>query len=385
MRRRLRAVVIMVVVTVLLLVTLELLARVILWRSEPMVEQTAGFGFNQSGYGDLTPDLDSVERILHNRPYWLKTNSAGLRDVDEISDDPNTFRVLALGDSFTYGYYVHNEESWPSRLEETLNQRLETRIQVLNAGVPGFTIVDELEYLREKGMTLEPDLVVIGFYTNDIFDFYPPIREYFARPVILQQAVSPQPQENSFISWLSQNSALYSVVARLRASFGEQKIEAEVNRVTPTIPGLQELYRDMLFLNPNKPEYQDEWDSYASYFSDTVEYLSDEGIPVVLMAFPDLAQMPLEGGLPDYPQQFLTDLTEETKTPYLDLLPVFREKGDIQSLYLMYYNPDAQVDVNAPDAAVQSYTGDGHPSAYGHLVTARALVDLLIEKELVPN
>ncbi len=385
MRSRLRAVFIIILVTALVIVMLELLARVILWRGDLGVEQTAGFGFSQAGYGDLAPELDSVERILHNRPYWLKTNSAGLRDVDEVSDDLDIFRVLALGDSFTYGYYVHNEEAWPSRLEETLNQRLEMRFQVLNAGVPGFTIVDELEYLREKGMTLQPDLVVIGFYTNDIFDFYPPIREYFARPVILQQAVSPQPQENSFISWLNQNSALYSVVARLRASFGEQKIEAEINRVTPTIPGLQELYRDMLFLNPNKPEYQDEWDSYVSYFSDTIEFLSEQGISIVLVAFPDLAQMPLEGGLPDYPQQFLTDLTEETKTPYLNLLPIFREKGDIQSLYLMYYNPDAPVDPNAPDAAVQSFTGDGHPSAYGHLVTARALADLLIGEGLVPN
>lgn len=375
----------MVVVTALFLVTLELLARVILWRGETTVEQTAGFGFSQTGYGDLTPDLDSVERTLHNRPYWLKTNSAGLRDVDEVSDDPNAFRILALGDSFTYGYYVHNEEAWPSRLEETLNQRLESRFQVFNAGVPGFTIVDELDYLREKGMALHPDLVVIGFYTNDVFDFYPQIREYFARPVILQQAVSPQPPENNFISWLSQNSALYNGIARLRASFSEQEIEDEVNRVTPTIPGLQELYRDMLFLNPDKPEYQEEWESYDSYFRGTVEFLSEQGIPVVLMAFPDLAQMPLEGGLPDYPQRFLTDLTEETETSYLNLLPVFREKGDIQSLYLMYYNPDAQVDANAPDAAVQSYTGDGHPSTYGHLVAARALADLLIDQRLVPN
>jgi hypothetical protein len=67
------------------------------------------------------------------------------------------------------------------------------------------------------------------------------------------------------------------------------------------------------------------------------------------------------------------------------MLPVFRSTGDIQSLYLMYYNPAAQPDPAAPDRAVMIYTGDGHPSPYGHLVTARALVDLLIERDLVPT
>jgi lysophospholipase L1-like esterase len=385
MGRRLRVVFLIILITAVIIIALEFLARIILWRDGPINNLAAGFGFSQTGYGDLAADLDSVERILHNRPYWLRTNSVGLRDVDEVNDDPDVFRILALGDSFTYGYYVHNEEAWPARLEETLNQRLEARFQVLNAGVPGFTVVDELDYLREKGLALEPDLVVIGFYTNDIFDFYPQIREYFARPVILRQTRNQTKVENDLASWLSENSALYHAVLRLRAGFSEQSIEAEINRVTPTIPGLQELYRDMLFLNPDKPEYQEEWDSYASYFNDTVEFLSEQGVPIVLVAFPDLAQMPLEGGLPDYPQQFLSDLTAETKTPYLNLLPIFREKGDIQSLYLMYFNPDAPIDVNAPDAAVQSYTGDGHPSAYGHLVAARALADLLIEQGLVPS
>jgi lysophospholipase L1-like esterase len=385
MRRGLRSVFIIALITVLLFVALELIARIVLWRTDTSVEQSAGFGFSQTGYGDLAPNLDSVERILPNRPYHLKTNSTGLRDMDEVSDDPAVFRVLALGDSFTYGYYVHNEEAWPARLEETLNQRLSTRFQVLNAGVPGFTIVDELQYLREKGLALEPDLVVIGFYTNDIFDFYPQIREYFARPVILQQAVPSAPQENNIVSFLRQNSALFNILLRLRGGFSQQQIESEINHVTPTIPGLQELYRDMLFLNPRKPEYQEEWDSYTWYFKEAVDLLAQKAIPLVLLAFPDLAELPIQGGLPDYPQQFLAQLTTDVNTPYLDLLPVFRKQGDIQSLYLMYFNPDAQVDPNAPDSAVQSFTGDGHPSAYGHLVTARALADLLITRGLVPE
>jgi hypothetical protein len=104
-----------------------------------------------------------------------------------------------------------------------------------------------------------------------------------------------------------------------------------------------------------------------------------------MVAFPDLAQMPVPGGLPDVPQQMLARVTADIGMPYLDLLPVFRDAGDIQSLYLMYYKDDAQFDPYAPDAAVMTYTGDGHPSPNGYLVTARAVAALLIARKLVPT
>jgi hypothetical protein len=70
-------------------------------------------------------------------------------------------------------------------------------------------------------------------------------------------------------------------------------------------------------------------------------------------------------------------------TPFLDLLPVFRAAGDIESLYLMHYNSHAEVAPGAPDAPVMIYTGDGHLSPYGHLVTARAVGAMLIMEGLV--
>jgi lysophospholipase L1-like esterase len=382
--RRLRTGCIIVLITLGLFLALELMARIMLWRPERAeAQQAVGFGFSRSGYGDLLPNLNSVELVYPGRPYRLQTNSAGLRNIDEINADPAIFRVLAIGDSFTYGYYVHNQEAWPARLEETLNQRLKTRFQVFNAGVPGYTIEDELGYLRDKGLALEPKLVVLGVYTNDVFDFYPEIRAYFARPVVLGEEAEAPPTHSPLGAFLQENSALYNVILRLRSGYSATQVQNAVNRVTPTIPGLQQLYRDMIFLNPNKPEYQQEWNSYERLFMETVDLLQSKHIPLVVVAFPDLAQLPNPGGLPDVPQRFMAQITSESKTPFVDMLPIFRQSGDIQSLYLMYYNPDAQVDVNAPDAAVMMYSGDGHPSPYGHLVIARSVAHLLIEEGLV--
>lgn len=383
---RLLRISLIIINTLVILLVFELLARAILWHSDindaPPVQQ--GFGYNQGGYGDLLPNLDVVERLMPVRPYWLKTNRVGLRNTDEVNDDPNVFRVLAVGDSFMYGMYVHNPETFPARLEETLNQRLDTPVQVLNAGVPGYTIADELDYLKEKGLALKPDLVIFGFYTNDIFDFYPTMRQYFARPVVLSYAETP-PTVSSLQTFLGDNVALYSLYRRLRGQVGQAQIEAEVNRITPTVPGLEQVYKDITFLKPESPEYRQEWQDYEKTLREAFALLRERNIPAVMVAWPDLSQMPTEGGMPDVPQRALARITGDTGVPLLDLLPVYREAGDITSLYLMYYNPNAQVNTSAPDAAVQIYSGDGHPSPYGHLVAARAMVDLLVQSKLLPR
>jgi len=149
--------------------------------------------------------------------------------------------------------------------------------------------------------------------------------------------------------------------------------------------GLQELYQDMIFIHPERPEYQQEWQDYSRDFRTMTNLLREKHIPLMVISFPDLSEMPMTGGMPDRPQQFLKQISDENDTLFLDMLPIFRDQGDIQSLYLMYYNPDAPVNPNAPDAAVMIYSGDGHPSPYGHLVIARAVADLLIERGFVPN
>ncbi len=370
--------------TLVVLLVFELLARAILWRSDlaPPTAQ-AGFSFSASGSGDLAPNLDVVEVLMPARPYRLQTNSAGLRNAEEVNPDPAVFRVLALGDSFVYGLYVHNLDTFPARLEERLNEKLAAPVQVLNAAVPGYTIADQLSYLRDKGLTLEPDLVVFGFYTNDIFDFYPPIREHFAREVVLAQAARPPAQPPPLEAFLRDHVALYTAYRRLRDAAGQAQIEAEINRVTPTLPGLEQVYRDLTFLKPDA--YPQEWQAYERTLRETLALLRERGIPAALVAFPDLAQMPVDGGLPAVPQQMLARVLESEDTPFLDLLPIYRQQGEITSLYLMYYSDSTPRDPNRADAAVMQYAGDGHPSPYGHRVAAWALADLLIERGLTPG
>ena len=87
-------------------------------------------------------------------------NSHGLRDVEfPLSKPPNTYRIAALGDSFTYGGGITSGETYVKQLESMLNDRLGehgVRYEVLNAGVPGFNTQQELIHLQEVGLQFSP-------------------------------------------------------------------------------------------------------------------------------------------------------------------------------------------------------------------------------------
>lgn len=94
------------------------------------------------------------------------TNAIGLRG-DEVRDD-SSVRILAIGDSCTWGWRVSDDESYPARLQQLLDYRWGGgRYQVLNAGVPGTTSYQGLQLLRARGLQLRPALVIAAYGFND--------------------------------------------------------------------------------------------------------------------------------------------------------------------------------------------------------------------------
>lgn len=78
------------------------------------------------------------------------------------------FRIIALGDSFTFGTAVQLEETWPFLLERALAELVpELRFEVLNWGVPAYNTRQELALLARRAGAFEPDLVLLCAYVND--------------------------------------------------------------------------------------------------------------------------------------------------------------------------------------------------------------------------
>jgi lysophospholipase L1-like esterase len=101
--------------------------------------------------------------VLHGTP--VRTNALGLRGP-EVSSDGRP-RILALGDSCTFGWLVREAQAYPALLEARLADAGGRPFRVLNAGVPGYTTHQGLIELRERGPALRPEIVVIAFGFND--------------------------------------------------------------------------------------------------------------------------------------------------------------------------------------------------------------------------
>lgn len=99
-------------------------------------------------------------------------NSLGMNDYEYPEETAQDYRILALGDSFVWGAYgTELDEHFLKILEKELNERSEGKhFQVLKAGVPGYGTDQELLYLKNEGIKLKPDMVLLHFYTNDFDD-----------------------------------------------------------------------------------------------------------------------------------------------------------------------------------------------------------------------
>ena len=103
----------------------------------------------------------------------VQINSLELRDSREykLAKGPTTFRILVLGDSVTFGHGAVSEHTYPFLLEQRLKAwRPDIDWQVWNAAVPGYNTSQELAHLGELGPRAAPDLVIVGFYINDLID-----------------------------------------------------------------------------------------------------------------------------------------------------------------------------------------------------------------------
>lgn len=100
--------------------------------------------------------------ILHNKE--------GFRDVNhDQKNTQNKFRIITLGDSFTWGHGVENDQIYMKVLE-----KYSPDIETINMGGPGGDPQGELKVYTSRGLRYEHDVVMIGFFIgNDIEAYYP--------------------------------------------------------------------------------------------------------------------------------------------------------------------------------------------------------------------
>lgn len=121
-----------------------------------------------SAYQSLLYDHSNpISYLIPNQHYgYLNINSHGFRG-DEILDK-NNYVIIFLGGSSVFGIITSSDETTiPALVEKKLKEK-NLNVQVINAGIPRATSIDELYLLETNLLKYEPDLVIMYDGWNDI-------------------------------------------------------------------------------------------------------------------------------------------------------------------------------------------------------------------------
>lgn len=151
--------------------------------------------------------------------YTISYNSHGYRGPDRTYEKPKGVqRVVVLGDSFTDGSEVGDEELFTWKLERSL-----ANVEVINLGVYGYQTAQEFVTLEKRGLRYSPDAVVLMVVPNDLpgnvvslESFGPAPRFVLAGDSISFQGLDHPSAREAFRvanlpapGWIHRNSTLY--------------------------------------------------------------------------------------------------------------------------------------------------------------------------------
>lgn len=265
-------------------------------------------------------------------------------------------RFLFLGDSITLAAYQREENTFVRRIER-MSRQDDLSWETVNAGVAGTSLKNSLSILVETGLSIKPDVVVLGFYLNDFLDSYgvyidqPPailkeswLASYLYKVISMHR---PEPEIDYTAFHPDKNAVRKLDPAKIKqmqqAYFDTLKVikadmyYAEHDRLS----AWQEDFFDQLqnahlgaehrkFYQQVLDNFRDwggTWSPHAWTYLQPLFYklkrLSDQhDFQLLIVCFPVRPQVEATTRF-DYPQRRLGEMAEILDIPYLDMLPVF--------------------------------------------------------------
>ena len=181
----------------------------------------------------------ALRSLLDRRAYHgrgrLSSDGHGIRGAREnpLARVPGRRRIVVLGDSYTFGEEVSDDETYAARLEALLSDT-----DVLNLGVHGYGHDQMLLTLREDGVRYQPDVVLLGFVAMDMPRNTLSFRDY-AKPWFVLEGGrlalrgTPVPTPEEVLAAESRRSRFLDLLRMLAARVRERGSAAE--RITAAL------------------------------------------------------------------------------------------------------------------------------------------------------
>lgn len=262
------------------------------------------------------------ENLVWRFPAADGRNSLGLRNREVGEKGEGTIRILFLGDSVLWSSETSAGPLFTEVVENNLNGAQGgdgRRFEVINAGVPGYTTYQELEFLKAYGLDMQPDVVVLGFVVNDVYF------KYLHRPA----------EDDMLRKDASARLHRFDTRAFPGSLFGRSYLAHE------TFYALETLVKK----NRSRPYFSFEhrldfylawkdyaWDETEPLIGEMRELLRRRGVRLLVVAFPvydqvDANYLTLDENYVLSPQRNMGRICAEREIPFLDLTESLYKSG----------------------------------------------------------
>ncbi len=293
----------------------------------------------EAAFRMLAPSLAPVKWSDRPHFFYVPPQAKTLQDFERTEQKPaQTFRIMVVGDSFTFGPKMQFDDTFSKRLERILSMNDgPLKAQVLNFGISGYSTADEVNVIK-KAKDWNADLVLLQITLND-----PELQTLRASGGNAKR-FGPLRIDREHTPLLYYWKSLGYVAQRLHASATRRR------------------YRDYFFdLFDNART----WGPFKEAFEEIARVRDQTGIPVRAVLFPLMSF-----GFDDsYPftdiHSKISALCAGLKIPMLDLFGAYR---------------------NIPAERMQVVpVGDPHPNEIAHRIAAEQIYTWLAWENVIPE
>lgn len=299
-----------------------------------IIQQDPEFLVQYSGRGRrFVPNAEVTiyNHFISRKDVEVRINSLGFRGGEVAVPKPSgTQRVVVLGDSITAGDYLNEDDVYMRVAERRARELLPGKsIEFINTGIGNIGTEEEVNILEDSGLSLQPDVVVVGYYLNDTRPPWGFAGEIGDR------------------GWLRRHSLLAETIYRNLKEYKWKEEQGERRfgwiAAKEKLPWATDHEKFLELAHAAEFDWGAAWEKEAEeinrrQFMRLSALAAQHHFKVLLIVFPVSFQVYAQF-LEDSPQRQLALLAKEFDFQFLDLLPLFRDHNSEAALFFDQCHP----------------------------------------------
>lgn len=313
------------------------LLRMVMMDAVIAIILVAGLELSLRAFVPSTQSLIYTPELTGGHP--IKLNSYGLRDHEFAARKPEgQLRVLALGNSTTFGTGVAMEQTLPQQLERIIQDNNGPEAEVINVGGQGGNITSMINFLQDQGLAFDPDIAILTFSPSMI-----------ARTNEVQKSGIDKAGDEASVSPAQRlKDLLYDIHGFLGRSYAYASFDFYVRKnlyrygileddLTRARGAVYAYAFDVPGIDVAK--IQDNYQQFENQLRVLRDMLSARGIPLIITAIPSKFELPdmTDRNPRNYPLDKIRispldkvqQISDTLAIPYLNLYPVLDRNEDL--------------------------------------------------------